>query len=230
MTVDDGRGREVLESGFRILRALPDADEHRQMSSLADLTSIPRSTVHRLLHQLRRNKAVDIRPDGRWIVSPHLLEITGHAQPLATHRTDLNRIIQTLRDQTGATVSLVVPTQTSLVAIEMVPGRETLPIDAYAGIEMPDRTAAALVLDPKHQQLHRLRPFDAAVDDEDLLEGLSCYARRLTLPHGQRAALQIATSTRVRAENFAAHVQRAANMIEGLTARSTRTGESSSGR
>ncbi|MCO5971359.1 helix-turn-helix domain-containing protein [Actinoallomurus soli] len=219
MTPGQGPGREVLESGFRVLRALPDADEHRQMSSLAELTSIPRSTVHRLLRQLRRSKAVELRADRRWAVSPHLLGIAGRAQPLEGVRTSVNRVIQTLRDQTGATVSLVVPTETSLVAMEMIPGREELPIDAYAGIEMPDLTAAALVLDPNHRQSPRVRPFAAAVDDQDLINGLTCYARLLTLPGGQRASLQIATSSRVRAENFAAHVQRAGKAIEALAAR-----------
>lgn len=44
MAAHDESGRGVLESGFRILRALPDADDRRQISSLAELTSIPRST------------------------------------------------------------------------------------------------------------------------------------------------------------------------------------------
>jgi DNA-binding IclR family transcriptional regulator len=145
VALDHERGREVLESGFRILRALPEADEHRQVSSLAELTSIPRSTVHRLLRQLRRSNAVELHSDGRWTVSPRLLEIAGRAQPLDGIRTGVNRIVHGLRDETGATVSVVVPTETSLVAVEMVPGREKLPIEAYAGATMPDLTAAAMM-------------------------------------------------------------------------------------
>ncbi len=209
-------GREVLESGFRILRALPDADARRQVSSLAEQTSIPRSTVHRLLHQLRRSGAVELGADGRWTVSPHLLEIAHRSQPVDGRRTEINRIIQALREQTGATVSLVVATETNLVAVEMIPGREKLVIDAYAGIEMPDLSAAAIVLAPTHRRSVRKRPLHAAVDDEDLLEGLTCYARLLRLPGGGRASIQIATSAGRRAENFAAHVQRAANTIEAL--------------
>lgn len=126
---------------------------------------------------------------------------------------------QGLRDQTGATVSLVVPTEASLVAMEMIPGREKLPIDAYAGVEMPDTTAAGLVLDQRTTQSVRRRPFAAAVDDQDLMDGLTCYARLLILPDGQRASLQIATSSQPRAEGFAPHVQRVALMIEALTGR-----------
>lgn len=220
MSSNNGQGREVLESGFRILRALPDADEHRQASSLAELTSIPRSTVHRLLRQLRRSKAVELRADGRWSVSPHLLGIAGRAQPLDGIRTGANRIIQELREQTGATVSLVVATEgASFIALEMIPGTEGLPIESYAGVEMPDQTAAALVLDPRHSHSPRARPFGAAVDDQHLIDGVTCYARLLTLRGGHRMSLQIATPSHQRAENFAAHVQRAGNAIEALRPR-----------
>jgi DNA-binding transcriptional ArsR family regulator len=209
--------RGVLESGFRVLRALPYADQRRQVSSLAELTSIPRSTVHRLLLQLQRSGAVELRADGRWAVSLQLLEITSRAGPFDGIRTGTNRILQALRAQTGATVSLAVATGTSLIALEMIPGNEDLPIDVYPGAEMPDLTAAALVLDPELGRSPRARPFAAAVDDQDLIDGLTCYARLLTLPGGQRAALTVTSSAR-RAECFAGHVQRAGNAIEAMAA------------
>jgi hypothetical protein len=210
-------GREVLDSGFRVLRALPDADRRRQVSSLAELTSIPRSTVHRLLLQLRRSAAVELDADGRWAVSPQLVEITGRTGPFDGIRTGTNRILQALRAQTGATVSLVVATGTSLIAVEFIPGHEDLPIDVYAGAAMPDLTAAAVVLDPRHRRSPRSRPFAAAVDEGDAIDGLTCYARLLTLPGGRQAALAVTSAAR-RAERFAAHVQRAGNAIEALAA------------
>jgi DNA-binding IclR family transcriptional regulator len=212
-------GREVLESGFRVLRALPDADQRRQVSSVAELTSIPRSTVHRLLVQLRRVGAVELGADGRWWVSPELVEVVGRAGPLDGIRTGTNRILQTLRAQTGATVSVVVAAGTSLIAVEFIPGHEDLPIDVYAGAELPDLTAAAVVLDPTHGRSPRARPFAAAVDDQDVISGLTCYARLLTLPGGRRAALAITTPAARPAERFAAHVQRAANAIQALDRR-----------
>jgi IclR family transcriptional regulator, acetate operon repressor len=212
------RGREVLESGFRVLRALPDADERRQVSSLAELTAIPRSTVYRLLRQLRDSGAVELRPDGRWAVSPHLVEIAGRVRPLDGIRTGANKIVAALRANTGATVSLVVPTETSLVALEMIPGREDLPIDAYSGAAMPATTAAAVLLTDGLAGSSRARPFAAAVDDQDAIEGVTCYARLVRLPGGQRLVLQIATPASQRAENYAAHVQRAGNALETLAA------------
>jgi DNA-binding IclR family transcriptional regulator len=216
MSSNGGSGREVLESGFRVLRALPDADQCRQVSSLAELTSIPRSTVHRLLLQLRRSGAVELRADGRWAVSPQLVAVVGRAGPFDGMRTGTNRILQALLAQTGATVSVVVAAGTSLIPLEYIPGHEDLPIDVYAGAGMPDLTAAAVVLDPIYAHSPRARPFGAAVDNQDVIEGLTCYARLLILPGNRRAALAITTSAARPAERFAAHVQRAGNAIEAL--------------
>ena len=51
--------------------------------------------------QLRRSGALELRADGRWALSPHLLEIAGRVQPLDGIRTSTNRIIQELRAETG---------------------------------------------------------------------------------------------------------------------------------
>jgi IclR family transcriptional regulator, acetate operon repressor len=129
--------------------------------------------------------------------------------------------LQTLRTQTGATVSLVVAAGRSLTALEFIPGHQDLPIDVYAGAEMPDLTAAAIVLDPRYARSPRARPFAAAVDDQDVIDGLTCYARLLTLPRGRQAALAITTPAARPAKRSAAQVQRAANAIQDLAAAST---------
>lgn len=208
--------RGVLDSAFLVLRALPYTEQSRQITSLAELTGLPRSTVLRLLRQLRRNGAVDLREDGVWLASPELAGIARSAPPLAAVRTDISRVVQQLRDGTGATVSLVLAGERTNVALEMLPGREILPIDSYAGAEMPEGTAAAIVLSSPRSRDPRRRPFSAAVDDEDLLPGLTCYARSLNLQDGTRLALQIASSARVKAERFAPQVQRASLVLERL--------------
>ena len=218
---DRSSGRPVLEGGFRILRSLPDADVARQVASLAELTSLPRPTVYRLLGQLRQIGAVDLGADGLWEVSPSLLSVTRRAEPVSGLRQVAMKVMQALRHQTGAAVSLVVPTGTSFVALEMIPGREDLPIDACAGADMPDTTAAGLLLGSTKPSAGRFRPFGAAVDNEDVLDGLTCFAKLLALPRGRLACLQIATSTRRTAETFAPEVRRAATALDAVVAQQT---------
>jgi hypothetical protein len=204
--------RGVLDGGFRVLHALPEADHARQVASLAELTGLPRPTVYRLLGQLRTAGAVQWRQE-RWELSPALLGLAHRIEPVAGLRVAAAGIVQTLREQTGAAVSLVVATETSYTALEMIPGREDLPLQAHAGAEMPRTTAAALVLDRSSPAAGRRRGVGAAVDREDVLDGVTCYATVVPLPGGQQASLQIATAPQRPAETFAPMVHRAATAL-----------------
>ncbi|MET9878591.1 helix-turn-helix domain-containing protein [Actinacidiphila glaucinigra] len=206
--------RSVVDGAFRVLRALPQAGREHQVARLADLTGLPRPTVHRLLSQLRDSGAVTW-VDGHWTLSASLLDLAQQVEPLSGLRAAASRVIQSLREETGAAVSLVVPSEDFFVALEMVPGSETLPIDARSGARMPGSTAAAMVLAPGLLPTARRRPFGAAIDDQDVLAGLTCYAVPVGLPDGRRASLQIATTPLRPAERFAAPVHRAAVALEG---------------
>ncbi|WP_052720883.1 helix-turn-helix domain-containing protein [Actinoplanes rectilineatus] len=267
-------GRSVVDGAFRLLRALPQAGAEHQLARLAKLTGLPRPTVHRLLGQLRDTGAVDW-VDGRWTLSPSLLGITRQIEPVPGLRRIAAAVMQTVREQTGATVSLVVPTVTPsggpmdglsvgipaggtvddrsdripaggtladgpltgrpltggppadvlpaggvlpggapFIALDMIPGREALPIVAQAGAPMPATTAAGILLDPTGAPSPRRRPFGAAVDDQDLFAGLTCYAVGVALPGGLRASLQIARTAAHPAQHAGAIVHRAAVALE----------------
>ncbi|PRY39465.1 helix-turn-helix domain-containing protein [Umezawaea tangerina] len=208
-----GAGRGVVDGAFRVLHALPETGVPRQVARLAELTGLPRPTVHRLLGQLRQAGAVDL-VDGRWVLAADLLGLARRVEPLGGLRESAAPVIRGLRAQTGAAVSLVVPDRAAFVALEMVPGQEALPIDARPGAAMPTTTAAGIVLDDGRTPSPRRRGFGAAVDDQDVLEGLTCYATTVALPGGGRAALQIATPAARPADRFAAAVHHAARALE----------------
>lgn len=209
----DRESRGVVDGAFRVLRALPEAGQKHQVAFLAQLTGLPRPTVHRLLGQLRQSGAVEWA-DGHWALSTSLLGLARHVEPLTGLRMTSSKVIQRLREQTGAAVSLVVPSENSFVALEMVPGRDALPIDARSGAQMPASTAAAMVLTPSAMPAARRRSFGAAVDDQDVIAGMTCYAVPVSLPGGRRASLQIATAAQWPADRLAAPVHRAAVALE----------------
>jgi DNA-binding IclR family transcriptional regulator len=183
-------GRSVVEGAFRVLRALPDTGPDRQLAQLSRLTGLPRPTVDRLLGQLSEADVVEWR-DGRWALAAGLLGLAQRVEPLSGLRRSATLVIQALHDETGAAVSLVVPADDAYVALEMVPARDPLPIDARAGAAMPADTAAGIVLGGTAGP--RRRRYGAAVDDQHLSRGMTCYAVPVRLPGGARAALQIAT-------------------------------------
>ncbi|MEV6636372.1 helix-turn-helix domain-containing protein [Actinoplanes sp. NPDC051470] len=214
-----GDSRSVVDGAFRVLRALPETGPDRQIARLATLTRLPRPTVHRLLGQLAAAGSAEWR-DGRWVLAAGLIDLAQGVEPLPGLRRSAATVIQSLREETGATVSLVVPGGDAFVALEMIPGRDELPIAAHPGAPMPADTAAGIVLggDPGP----RRRRFGAAVDDQDLVDGLTCYAVPVTLPGRRRVALQIATSSQRPAERAAALVHRAATELERRLAMTVR--------
>ena len=218
--------RSVVEGAVRLLHALPDSTGQGQIARLVELTGLPRPTVYRLLAQLRENGLVTWH-EGRWSLGTAILQLGQRVEPVPGLRAATALVIQRLRDQTGAAVSLVVANGPAFVALDMIPGREELPIPAHAGADMPIRTAAALTLHPLKDARERLRPFRGAVDQEHLLLGLTCYAAAVQMPGGRRVSLQIATPSSRPAERYAgavhragADLQRAVNHAPGAQAQS----------
>src|SRR5690242_7734398 len=188
--------RSVVDGAFRILHALPDVGNDHQVAKLSDVTGLPRPTVYRLLDQLREAGAVEFT-DRRWMLSTGLVGLARRVEPYEGLRQPAAEVLRVLRQQTGATVSLVVPSGNDPVVLEIVPGRDAMPADARPGFVLPAFTAAGIVL-----QSDRLAaPAGVAVDHHDIWNGLSCYAVPIKLPGGH-AALQIATASQ-QAKGFA---------------------------
>jgi len=186
-------GRGVLDGAFRLLRALPEINGPGQLSELARVTGIPRPSVYRLLTQLSSVGAVE-RRYGRYVLGAAMVEIASHVEPVAGLRRGAADVMRALREQTGVTVSLLTQGGDDAVVLDVIPGRESLPVHIHAGSVMPAVAAGALVLDPAAAP-ERTRPAQrAAFDDEHTVPGLTCYAAAITLPGGGAAALQL-TST-----------------------------------
>jgi len=218
VTVQTG-GRSVIDGAMRILKALPGTQPRGQIAELARATGLPRPTVYRLLGQLSDAGAVQMRPDGTYGLALELATLSQHAEPVSGLRRRAMGVLAGIREHTGAAVSLVVSDGVSEVALEMLPGRDRLPIDARAGARMPRATAAGRVLWPASAPPDRLRAMGAAVDHEDLIAGVSCYAAPVALPAGRLAALQVATPAVTPAENLAPIVLRASEALATALAR-----------
>lgn len=208
----DTDGRGVLEGAFRLLQALPDIDGPGQPGRLAQVTGIPRPSVYRLMAQLLAVGAVELRGDV-YRLGAGMLELASRVEPTEGLRRGALDVMQTLRERTGATVSLVARSGTDAVVLEAVPGRDVLPVHIRSGTVMPPVAAGALVLDPA-AAVHRVRrAHRAALDDEHTVPGLTCYASAIALPDGTTAALQLTGTTSHSAIRLAKLVHQAADHV-----------------
>jgi hypothetical protein len=193
--VAEGDGRGVLDGIFRILRALPDGGRDHQVRELARITGIPRPSVYRLLAQLRVVGAVE-RPRDHYVLAQSLSDIARRTEPVPGLRNHAVGVMQALRAQTGATVSLVIPTEQGCSALDVIPGQETLSTPIHAGIAMPESAAAARVFDPTPAPDRVNEAARWASDDARVLSDLTCYASAIRVGGRIEAVLQISTTVR----------------------------------
>jgi DNA-binding IclR family transcriptional regulator len=205
-------GRGVLDGAFRLLRALPEADRDHQLADLARLTGIPRASVYRLMAQLHAVGAVE-RPCGHYVIAQSLADITRRAEPVTGLRAHAVDVMRTLRRHTGATISLVVPSEQGCTALEVLPGRQALPTPIHPGIAMPDGAAAALVLNPHRAPEHVGPGASWANDNARVHAGLTCFASAIRVDGRTEAVLQISTPASSPARRFAGLLHDAANWL-----------------
>jgi IclR family acetate operon transcriptional repressor len=212
------RGRGVLEGAFALLDYLPDTAPPHQLRDLAELSGVPRPTVYRLLDQLHDIGVVEL-VDGRYILGRAMLTMARRVEPSSGLRHAAAPIMDALRQRTGGTVSLIGRSETSATVLDSIPGLEHLPVDIFEGRMLPVHAAGSLVIDPSAAPERVDQTRRAAVDDQAVIEGLSCFAVAIALPDGSSAALQVASIPAAPAVNYSSDVQFAAARIRQVLRR-----------
>lgn len=191
----------MIEGAFRLLCVLPDVPGPQQISGLAKAAGMPRPTVHRLIHQLQAAGAVQ-RVSNRWVVGPSLLNFVYSTELIPGLRDQSFTVLHKLRNQTGATVSVVVPGDQASRILEILHGHTALKRPGFVGQAMPTTAAADRVLQATVTRVGR-RSELTAVDNQDTVAGINCVAVRVTVPRCAPFALQLSTPGDQPAERWA---------------------------
>ncbi len=202
-------GRSVVDGAVRVLQALPETGGRHQLRDLADITGLPRPTVYRLLRQLVESGVVESGSDGVHRLGSALVALGRRVEPALGLRATAIPILADLRERTGATVALVAGSSAGAVVLEAMPGRARLPIAVFSGRILPPSAAGAAVLPQPNQSSQRTE----AIDNEDLVTGLTCWATRLHLDGDTAVSLQLASPPHPPAHTFAAAARHAALLI-----------------
>jgi DNA-binding IclR family transcriptional regulator len=175
-----GAGPGVVESAFGLLEALRELGRAR-VSDLAEEYGLPRTTVYRLLGQLADVGAVD-RIGMYYRLGPSLLTLGEHVTPMDRLRIIAQRPMIELAAATPVHVYLCTTTSDMPIYLDIFRGRERLPFRSEPGEPMPARSACARALASR---------IGCAVDDGGIIDGVSCAAQAIPLPHGAIASLGI---------------------------------------
>lgn len=149
-------GVGVLDKAVLILEALETGPLAFQDLCLA--TSLPRATTHRLARALERHGLVGRDVEGRFVLGDHLARL-GRAAERRRGRSLVEvagPALARLRDQTGESVQLYVPSGVSRVCVASLESPHSLRTIVAIGATLPlDRGSAAKVLSGERAALAR---------------------------------------------------------------------------
>jgi DNA-binding IclR family transcriptional regulator len=111
----------VLTKAAQAIEELGSSPNPTRLSTICEALDLPKSSVHRLLNELVDLGLVNKSPDGGYAVGHRLLRWGQYAESQVGLRSLATPIIRTLRDLTGQTVMLAVPSGTvrTVVATEL---------------------------------------------------------------------------------------------------------------
>ena len=203
-----GGGRGVLERAFLVLDALAQRQE-AGLSTLANVSGLPKATAHRLLGQLVELGAVE-RWGARYRVGYRMLRVGHTWQPYPGLREAARGPLKALARTTGTSVAVcVLRGGRTIVAIE-ARGPHASHAAVSPGTVLPWPTAAGKVLvatsstpgpltaaaSPASwaREAQAIRTSGIAVELEQLTSGIRCLATPIRDAHGDTvAALAVQT-------------------------------------
>ena len=200
--LDDGAGRSVLGRVDCIIGAFDDGNRVLTLNELTQRTELPKSTVHRMVEQLRRIGWLEREVSG-YRVGMRLFEVGG----LASRRNQLCEPayphLYALATTLGFAVQLAILDGTDVVYLECIPmggfqlptreggrmpayctglGKAMLAFDSEATAEtleqrLPRRTSRTLAsASALSADLDRIRATGLAFDQQESYDGLACVA------------------------------------------------------
>lgn len=117
----------TLVRGLRIIESLGEAPTPLTLAELSERVRLDNSTVHRLV-QLLADEGYVSRVEGskRYSLGPRSISPLPAYHPINNFVRDTYETIQTVRDETGETVSLIMNFGIDRVIVNLVQGRESL--------------------------------------------------------------------------------------------------------
>ncbi|MDT3396576.1 IclR family transcriptional regulator [Streptomyces sp. B1866] len=196
-------GRGVLEGAFTLLEAVKRTGE-AGLTTLSATSGLPKTTTHRLLEQLVALGALE-RSGSNYRMGPRVFRL---GQDWAPHPALLRAArgpVRHLARTTGASVGLCVLREGQTLAVAGIPGEVNELVPLRPGATWPWVTAAGkaivahmspdLPLDPQpaawRREADAIRDLGAALDRQELVEGVACVAVPLFGPRGVVASLSV---------------------------------------
>ena len=116
-----------------VLQAIADASPSLDMRTLVQQVAIPRATVYRLVAGLQKEGLVRLDRRGRFVLGPRLISLASRSWDTFDLRVAAAESLLDLRDKTGETVHLAVPSGSEMVYIDKLESPQTVRMTSRIG-------------------------------------------------------------------------------------------------
>ena len=196
----------VISKVFRILEAIQASPSGLTLKRLSDVTGIHKSTAHRFLKYLDRERYVLRTQAGTYMIGPRFSQMNAHANPWSTLQVLARPVLSDLWKSTGETVNLGALDQGTLLYIDVIESAHEFRLASRVGTrrsvhstalgkaltaflphEQRERVLATVQFQPLtpktimnlvqfRQELETIRMQGYAVDDEETTLGACCVS------------------------------------------------------
>jgi IclR family transcriptional regulator, acetate operon repressor len=199
-------GVGVISKVFKILEAIQGSPSGLTLKPLCEVTGIHKSTAHRFLKHLERERYVLRTESGTYMIGPRFSQMNGHANPWSTLQTVARPVLWELWKSTNETVNLGTLDQGTLLYIDVIESAHEFRLASRVGTRrslhatalgkaltalLPEAEREAVLarvqfqpLTPKtimnlvqfRQELETVRKQGYALDDEETTLGARCVS------------------------------------------------------
>ncbi len=128
----------AISRALEVLELLAAAERPQGLVELMQATGLPKSTLHRILVGLERERVVQREPDGkRYAAGPRLVSLAVQALRNSSHRGERHAILQALVDQIGETCNFTTLDGSEVVYLDRVEAQWPLRMVLQPGSRVP---------------------------------------------------------------------------------------------
>lgn len=128
------RGTAAFTKFMSVLQLVADSPRTLGIAELCKVANLPRPTVYRIVDALRAEGLIaEAQPDDTFMLGPRLISLASKSWAMFDLRTIAHPFIEKLRDETGETVHLAVPSGTEMVYIDKLESPQTVRMTSRIG-------------------------------------------------------------------------------------------------
>ena len=127
------QGTAAFGKFVAVLQAIADAAPPLDMRGLIEQVALPRATVYRLVAGLQKEGFVRIDLRGRFVLGSRLIALASRSWDTFDLRATAADSLLALRDRTGETVHLAVPSESEMVYIDKLESPQTVRMTSRIG-------------------------------------------------------------------------------------------------